>query len=164
FVKPLLYETGAPLDPATAANFAGTVDIYRRYTDPDGITTDTSQAVLIWETTPCGGGWWCGCDNGATFTTNSSDPAAVAYAIARAGIRDSINGEIAPGPAAYNSTAGVFAATSFATGFEPDRVILRYRAGVPLEAGQMARRWQVIVARMAMAEMPERLAACDVAN
>lgn len=162
FVKPLLYEGGAPLDPAAAANFAATVDIYRRYTDPDGTTTDTSQAVLIWETTPCGGGWWC-CD-GASYTTNSSDPAAVAYAIARAGIRDSVNGEIAPGPAAYNSTAAVFAATTFATGFEPDRVILRYRAGLPLAAGQMQQKWQIIVARMAMAELAERLAACDIAN
>ena len=166
FVKPLLYEAGAPLDPATAANFASTVDIYRRYTDPDGITTNTAQAVLIWETTPCGGGWWCGCDDGAAFTpTNSSrDPAAIAYATARAGIRDSENGEIAPGPVVYDSTSGLFAETRFATGFEPDRVLLRYRAGVPLESGQMARRWQTIVARMAMAELPERLAACDVAN
>lgn len=164
FVKPLLYEGGAPLDPATAANFASTVDIYRRYTDPDGTTTDTSQAVLIWETTPCGGGWWCGCDSSATFTTNATDPAAVAYALARAGIRDSVNGEIAPGPAVYNSTAGSFGEVRFATGFEPDRVLLRYRAGLPLAAGQMQRQWQTIVARLAMAEMPERLSACDVAN
>lgn len=161
FVKPLLYESGVPLDPTTAANFATTVDIYRRYTDPDGTTTDTSQATLIWETTPCGG-WWC-CD-GATYTTNSTDPAAVAYAIARAGIRDSVNGEVAPGPAVYNTTAAVFAETSFATGFEPDRVLLRYRAGIPLAAGQMQTKWQTIVARFAMAEMPERLAACDIAN
>ncbi len=163
FVKPLLYEAGTPLDPATVGNFAASVDIYRRYTDPDGITTDTSQAVLIWETTPCGGGWWCGCD-GASYTTNSSDPAALAYGIARAGIRDSVNGEVAPGPAVYNTTAGVFVEARFAAGFEPDRVLLRYRAGVPLESGQMALRWQRIVARFAMAEMPERLAACDIAN
>ena len=166
FVRPLLYESGTPLDPATAANFASTVDIYRRYTNPDGITTDTAQATLIWETTPCGGGWWCGCDDGASYTppNSSADPAAVAYAIARAGIRDSVNGEIAPGPAVYNTTAALFAETRFATGFEPDRIVLRYRAGLPLASGQMQRQWQTIVARMAMAEMPERLSACDVAN
>lgn len=162
FVKPLQYEAGAPLDPATATNFAASVDIYRRYTDPDGITTDTSQAVLIWETTPCGG-WWC-CDGGGAFTTNAFDPAAVAYAIARAGIRDSANGIITPGPAVYNSTSAVFAETSFATGFEPDRVLLRYRAGIPLASGQMPPFWQTIVARFAMAELAERLAACDIAN
>lgn len=164
FVKPALYEGGVPLDPATAGNFAATVDIYRRFTDPDGTTTDTAQATLVWETTPCGGWWWCGCGDEATFTTNADDPAALAYAIARAGIRDSVNGEIAPGPVAYNSTAGVFGAVRFATGFEPDRVILRYRAGLPLASGQMQRQWQTIVARLAMAEMPERLSACDVAN
>lgn len=162
FVKPLLYETGAPLDPTDAANFATTVDIYRRYTDPDGITVDTSQATLIWETTPCGG-WWC-CENNATFTTNSMDPAAVAYGIARAGIRDSINGEITPGPAVYNSASAVFAEAAFAIGFEPDRVILRYRAGLPLAAGQMQLRWQTIVARLAMAELAERICTCDIAN
>jgi hypothetical protein len=44
------------------------------------------------------------------------------------------------------------------------RVTVRYLAGQPLEQGQMARKWQQIVARMAMAEMGRPICACDEAN
>jgi len=160
FVKPLLYEAGENLSPADAANFAATVDVYRRFTDPDGTTIDTSQAVLIWESAPCGGFWWC-CDGSGVVGT---DPAATATAIARAGIRDSRRGLVAPGPAAYDTTAATWSGASFTAGFEPDRLLLRYRAGLPLVNGQMAASWQTTVARLAMAELSEKLLGCETAS
>jgi hypothetical protein len=156
FVKPALQETGVNLDPATAGNFAATVDIYRRYTDPDGTTSDTAQAALIWESQPCGGFWWC-CD--------STDPAATAQAVARAAIRDSRRGLVSLGPAAYDSVAATWSAAWCGTpGYAPDRVTLRYRAGIALVDGQIARQWQPIVARLAMAELSEELCGCETAN
>lgn len=72
-VKPIRYQgvlpipssgasdTSGALDPSVAANFVTTLDVVQHTTDPNGTTTDTSQAVLIWETYPCAGGW-CLCD------------------------------------------------------------------------------------------------------
>lgn len=164
-VKPVLYQGVATtsLDPATASNFVTSLDVYRRYTNSDGTTNATSQALLIWETSGCGGGWWC-C--GATYTNDARlDPAAQAYALARAGIRDSRLGLVAPGPAAYNSTTGQWAVTRFATGYEPDRLTIRYLAGYPLSSdGQMDTVWQTIVTYLAAAHLTRPICACDTAN
>jgi hypothetical protein len=113
------------------ANFMATVDIYRRVTNVDGITTDTSQGVLIWESEPwpCGMSW-CNCSYGST----STDPAAMATAIARVGIRDATNGLVIPGSAAYNSTAGTWSGACWGLCRQPDRVIIRSYAGYPLMA------------------------------
>lgn len=160
FVTPVLYEAGEALNAATASNFATTVDVYRRTTNPDGTTTDTSQAVLIWESSPCGDLWWC-CDASGVLGT---DPAATAVAVARAGIRDSRRGIVAPGGAVYDTTAASWSGAAFAAGFEPDRVLIRYRAGLPLINGQMQASWQTTVARLAMAELSERLLGCETAS
>lgn len=164
FVKPLKYEGvgTAALDPATAANFVTTVAVYRRYTNPDGNTTATSQALLIWETPP----WpdWALCTGCSSGTDNSTDPAAEAYGIARAGIRDAAAGIVAPGRAAYNATTGVWSATNWGICRPPDRVTVRVLAGVALEDGQMARRWQTVVARLAAAELARPICGCEMAN
>lgn len=166
-VKPLGYEgvdvLDAALDPAVDANFASTLDVYIRKTNAAGNTLATSQAKLIWETSP-----WphyalcCGCDGSSD---GSSDPAATAEAIARCGLRDAELGIVIPAQAVYNSTEDTWSATTWDGCHPPDRVVVRFRAGYPLDAdGQMARKFQAVVARMAAAEMPNRLAAADGAN
>jgi hypothetical protein len=47
---------------------------------------------------------------------------------------------------------------------EPDRILVRYLAGQPLANQQMTEKWQVIVARLAAAELARRICACDEAN
>jgi len=46
----------------------------------------------------------------------------------------------------------------------PARVNVSYLAGYPLDGGHMARHWQTIVARLAMAELARPIAACGEAN
>lgn len=169
-VRPILYEGVAtqPIDPATATNFASSLDVYTRTTDPDGQTVDNAQATLIWETEPCHG-WFCCCDGCAGSISyvpvdSSFDPAAQGLAIARAGIRNSRMGELNIGGAVLNTTTSIWSAVSWAAGREPDRVQVRYLAGYPLEGGNVATRYQNIVARLAAAEMTHRICACDVAN
>lgn len=164
FVKPIKYEGAnrAPLDPDTASNFVSTVAVYRRYTNPDGTTEDTAQAKLIWETAPYpwwGAGWCCG-----GTTSNATDPAAQAYAVARVGIRDATLGIVYPGAAVYDTTNSVWSSTTWAACRPPDRVTVRYLAGYPLEDQQMSQTWQTVVARLALAEMAGRICACDSAN
>lgn len=163
-VKPLLYEGVATdgLDPDTASNFVTAVEVYTRTTDPAGTTTATSQAMLIWETAPWPG--WACCGSGDGFGSSSLDPAALAYAVARAGIRDSRLGLVAPAQAGYNATDGVWAVSSWSLCRPPDRVTVRYYAGYPLTDGQMNRDWQTIVARLAAAELNTRICACNDAH
>ena len=173
-VRPVKYQgiSTTNIDPtdvtAGTNNFAQTLDVARRYTSTTGATTATSQAVLIWETdppvwaTPCGG-------TGLSFPNdNSGDPAAIAQAIARAGIRDAMLGEIAPAEVQQNATTAEFTAVNWGTCRQPDRVIIRYLAGANADelnssipyGGQ----WDAIVARLAMAELARPLCACEVAN
>ncbi len=167
FVKPVKVEgaSTADLDPTDAANYASTVDIYRRYTNTEGTTNSTAQAMLIWETRACNGWWCCSCSD-ATYdpTDSSADPAARALAIARVGIRDAQNGIVTPAEAAYNTSSALWSAVGFDTGYEPDRVTVRYAAGYPLTDGQMDRHFQTIVARMALAELARPICACDKAS
>lgn len=167
FIDPIRYEgvSTEDLDPTVAANYVATVDIYRRYTNTEGTTNSTAQAMLIWETRPCGGWWCCSCSD-ATYdpTDSSGDPAARALAIARAGIRNSQSGIIYPAQAAYNTSSGLWSEVGFAPGYEPDRVTVRYLAGLPLENGQMSPYWQKVVARLAAAELSRRICACEAAN
>lgn len=167
FLDPVRYEgaSSIDIDPTTSANYLATVDIYRRYTNTEGTTNSTAQAMLIWETRPCNG-WWCNCCGDATYTPtdSSSDPAARALAIARVGIRDSRNGIVTPAEAAYNATTGLWSSVRFDTCYEPDRVTIRYQAGLPLENGQMQPHWQQVVARLAAAELDRNICACDGAN
>ena len=151
--------------------FAEEVDVYRRYADPTGITTDTAQAVLIWETDPWPV-WATGCGgSGLTYADGSRDPAALAYAIARVNIRNARRGEVALGHATYNSTTGQWVGAQWGDYRSPDRVTIRYEAGVEIDAlestnhlGRLISDWDRVVSRFACAEMPVRQFSCDEAN
>lgn len=166
-VKPVRYEGVAVnksgLDPDDAANFVTQLVIYQRTTNPNGDTVDTAQATLIWETTPCSG-WWCcySCCGDATYSPSDSrlDPAAQAMAVARVGIRDSKLGIVLPGEALRNVDTGIWYQTRFDTCYEPDRVTVRTLAGVPLVNQEMSKEWQLIVARLAAAELTHPICAC----
>jgi hypothetical protein len=163
-VKPVKYEGANPgntdgaFDPDTDANFVTTVAVYERTTDPTGTTVDTAQAKFIWETRP----WpfWA-CCGGAS--DNSTDPAATAEGIGRATIRDSVLGIVGIGAGVYNSTTSTWSSGNWAACYPPDRVMVRYYAGYPLDSsGQMASQWRTIVARLAAAELPKPR--CDDGN
>jgi hypothetical protein len=172
-VKPIKYEGVANigangLEPTTAANFATTLDIYRRFTDATGTTAATAQAVITWETRPSHG-WWCCCDSctapATAFSGSPFDPAATAQAVARVAIRDAIHGIVAPAEAAYDSTTQIFSSLSWTVCDQPDRVTIRYLAGFPLGSdGQMQEPYRTIVARMAAAELTRPVCGCDSAN
>lgn len=153
-VRPLLYEgfSPAPLDAETAATYVATVDVAVRSID------QTAQATLTWETLP----WpsWCSVD---PLLSSSSDPAAVATATARVGIRDATTGLVTPGEALYNASTGVWIGT-LSSWRPPDRVTLTYRAGLSTVQGQMSPVWQTIVARLAAAELTRPICACAAAN
>lgn len=171
-VKPVKYEGfGAlsGLNPTTSGVLAENVAVYRRHASVSGTTTDTAQAVLVWETDP----WptWATCDDGLTYADGNTDPAARAYAIARAQIRDGRNGLVTVGAASYDSTAQQWNAINWSTCRQPDRVILRYEAGARLDAldntsqlSRIAGQWDQIVARFACAEMPRRTFGCQEAT
>lgn len=164
-VKPIKYEgianVGANgLDPTDAANFVTTLDLYQRYTGADGTTVATSQAVLTWETRPCHG-WWCCCSGCAS----SSDPAAVAQAVARVGIRDAGNGVVTPAESAYDSASSTWSSCDLIQCDWPDRVTVRYLAGFPLGSdGQMQEPFRTIVARLAAAELARPICGCEAAS
>lgn len=169
-VKPQKYEgftnVGANgLEPTTAANFVTTVDLYRRTTNTDGTTSSTSQAVIIWETPP-GDGCCCGCTNTSTAYSGSPyDPAAVANAVARVGIRDARHGSVLPAESTYDATTGIWSSLNWSVCRPPDRVFIRYLAGYPLDSsGQMDQKWRVIVARLAAAELAQPICGCADAN
>lgn len=169
FVQPRKYAGINPpdIDPnGSPSPFVSTVDVYRRYTKVDGTSTTDSQAVIIWETRPSHG-WWCACSTcgGDPFAGSPDDPAATARAIARVGVRDSKNGIVTPAEVVYNSATGVFSSLSWWVCEEPDRVIVRYLAGYPLdEDGQMSALFREIVPIMAAAELARPISGCAEAN
>ncbi len=171
-VKPIKYEGvvnigSNGLEPGTAANFVTTLDIERRYTAIDGNTITTSQAVITWETRPCHG-WWCCCDSCCTpdpYSGSPLDPAAVAQAVARAGIRDSKHGIVTAAQASYDSTTGIWSSLDWNVCTTPDRVTLRYLAGFPLGSdGLMQEPYRTVVARLAAAELARNVCGCEQAN
>lgn len=163
-VTPILYESPVlnALNPTLAANFVTSLDVYRRTTNGNGLTVETCQALLIYESSDCGG-WGAGFCAGPPY--GSTDPGTVGQVIARAGIRDRTLGLITPAAAAYNATTGLWASASSCNCYaEPDRVVLRYLAGYPLERGRMANRWQQVVTMLAAAEVKRRIVACRETN
>lgn len=163
-VRPILYE-GAGLgqiDPTVDANFADTLDIYVRKPNVTGTDNDAAQALLVWETNPYPA--WAVCCGSDSIDDSSTDPAALAYGIARAGIRNSEMGIVNLGRAAYNATTGVWSQINWGVCRPPDRATIRYYAGYPLQNGDMAKKMQKVIARLAAAEMPHRICACDTAN
>jgi hypothetical protein len=171
-VKPVKYEgftnIGANgLDPDTAANFVTTLDLYQRTTATDGQTVSSSQAVITWETRPSHG-WWCCCgcqDASSAYSGSPYDPAAVAQAVARVGIRDGTAGLVTPAEAAYDATAATWSDLDWSVCDVPDRVTIRYLAGYPLDAtGQMQEPFRSAVVRMAAAELARPVCGCQSAN
>lgn len=172
---PIKYEgfayDGSGLDPAAVANKVTTIDVYRRYADPTGTTTGTSQAMLIWESEPYPPWAVCCGSTGLTFEDGRRDPAAEAYAIGRVQVRNAKLGEVGIGRATYDADTGQWNANEWGTYRQPDRVTIRYEAGVKIDgvespALQSVRKgdWDLIVARLACAEMPRRQFACEQAN
>jgi len=169
-VKPILYEglTSSALDPSVIGNFVTTLDVYQRTTNTNGTTITTSQGVITWETRPSHG-WWCccgGCANQSTaFGGSPYDPAAVAQAVARVGIRDKRHGLLTPADASYDTTTGIWSSLDWTVCREPDRVTLRYLAGYPLGSdGLMQEPYRTVVARLAAAELGRTICGCDYAN
>lgn len=160
-VKPSLFQSFAftSVDPDTDTNFAATVDVVSITTNPDGQTVDDSQATFIWETTP-----WPGFCTVCTNTPSSTDPAAVGKAIARVGIRDAQMGILSAAPAVYASSQAQWQGTGFAGCTDPDRIEVRYLAGLPLVHGQMHSFWSDIVCLLTLAELPGPICACKEAN
>lgn len=160
-VKPVLYQgvTRRRIDPTVSTNFVASLEVYIRTTDPDGDTLDDSQAVLIWETSPYP--YWFGAGGCCGGTTDSStDPAAVAKAIARVGIRDAKHGIVSVGGARYDSGSGTWSSVEWGNCRPPDRILIRYLAGLPLVNGQMDQTWQKVVAHLGGAELQKPICAC----
>lgn len=176
-VKPIKYQgfnfriLRQGLDPTVSTNFVTNLAVYRRFTDGSGQTRETAQAVFEWETEPYP--QWATCCNdcsGNSYTPNAGDPNALAYAIARGNIRDERLNEIYLGEAIYNSTASEWNSVNWNCR-QPDRVTVRYCAGVRLGAIEStsgmsldAGRWDEVIYRLALAELSKRICACDEAN
>lgn len=159
-VRPVLYESGNAIDPATTANYAASLEIYRHYCDTSGQTNDTAQALLVWETRPYPFYY----NSGSPTIQNSADPAAFGYALARVALRDAERGIVGLGEAAYDTTSSQWVAFGKIK-YPPDRIIIRYLAGDALDsAGHMQERWAKIVSRFAAAELGKRVCACNGAN
>lgn len=170
FIKPILLSglNSDDIDPnSTPSPLASTVDIYRRYTDGSSTSVGSSQGVIIWETRPTHG-WWCvcsACNSPDPYSGSPYDPAATARAVARVGIRDSKSGVVTPAESSYNATDGTWSSINWWVCEEPDRVIIRYLAGYPLDPdGQMNARLREIVAILAAAELARPTSGCAEAN
>lgn len=165
-VKPSLYEEGSiqengnsGLDPDNRNTFVIRLKVVK-VTYTSGITEDTAQAVLRWESRPCHG-WYC-CETSSL----QNEPAATYYSVARSGVRSAEYGEVTPDLALYNATDQTWGVpVDWCCGsVEPDTVTIRYLSGQPLVNGRMARGMADAVARLTMSEMSRRLCACDVSN
>lgn len=156
-VKPVRYEravlsenaTSGALDPATKSNFVSALEFYSKTYDGN------NQATLVWEAGPYPG-WACACAGSI-----STDPAAIATATARVGIRNAKLGLVIPGQAVLSGSTWVGA--SFDGCRAPDRVIVRYQAGYPVDPAtkQIDPRMAAIVARLALAELGRPICACN---
>lgn len=162
--KPILSEGFATseIDPDDAVSYPSSVDVYRRWTDDSGTTETTCEAVLIWETPP-----YPQVNYNISFQT--TDPSGHAWAPARCQIRDGINGVIGLGESIYNSTTSTWESVLWWASLykfrTPDRVTFRYLAGYPLDkSGETSHEYAAAVARLAAAELPSGVCACDRAN
>lgn len=148
--------------PTAGSPLAATVEVLRRRSDPTGTSQATAQAVLIWETAPWPA-WATCCAEGS-----SSDPSALAYALARLTIRDAAVGIVAGGEAVYDTTTGTWHAVSPWESSNrcrpPDRITVRYTAGLSRSGTQVADPWRTVLARLAAANLARPLCACEAAN
>jgi len=166
-VKPNLYEgfnvnQNGQLDPSDTLNYAAAVDVYRRYTAAGGTTFQTSQAALVWESQPY--------PSWITTPYAGYDVAGVAYAMARVTIRDAERGIVGLAESVYDTPTDSWYSYPWwdsSLHRPPDRVIIRYLAGYPLDAQRDFRlnpKMSYAVSRMATAETTKRICACDIAN
>lgn len=171
-VRPVLYEAATlqPLDPAdtTASGpYAQSLLVYTRTTNPAGTTWEDSELALVWETSPAHG-WWCGCgcQQQTVFAPDGYyDPAGLGYAAGRGVIRDAGLGIIGMADAIYNTAAGAWYGVPWADCREPDSVIVRFLAGYPLgDDGNVAKKYEQTVVRLALAELGFPICACEQAN
>lgn len=152
----------AILPPAVTTPYAASVEVYRHWCDPNGITNDTAQALLMWETEPYPG-WATCCD--PLNTGDYRDPAAIATALARVTLRNARAGIVAVGGAAYDATLGQWIHPCDWTCYRPpDRLTLRYQAGIPLSGISTAQPRATVIARLAAAELARPICACAAAN
>lgn len=155
------------LNPVTAANYVTSLEVYQRVCDPTGTTFDTAQAKFIWQTMPFQSGWWC-FNWSSNLANGSTDPASQAYSVGRVGIKNSQLGIVLPGQALLDATTGLWNETLppwTPNVRPPDQVEIRYLAGYPTDSqGRMDSHFQTVVARMAMAELNNRIVACDESN
>lgn len=160
-VKPVLLNgIGTNSLAPTAGSFVTTVDVYRNTTNRDGTTTDTSQAILHWETQPEGLAC-CACATG----TGSSDPGSEYRAIARAGIRDSAQGWVFAGQATYSVADAAWYQVAWSECTQPDRISVRTLSGLALDSrGVMHEPLAQVVARLAAANLAAMPCGCEVAN
>lgn len=170
-VRPILYEgvgtnwVFPPIDPAVLANFAASLDVYHRRPWGEGTGLDTCQAEFVWETRPYVS--WaicCGCDGSPSLFDAATDPASYWAAVGRCGFRNALEGTVIPGVAVYDAASGVWQSAAWGLCRQPDRVTVRYYAGEQLQNQQMKQNYQVAVARLAAAEMANKIASCDAAN
>lgn len=160
--RPELYEVFTlpqnGIDPSNLNNFAATLDVYRRWCNPNGTTLETAGAVLAWETRPYPA--WCYAS--PTSVPYSRDPAAVGLAVGRAGIRDAENALVTPADAVYDatSTPPQWYFQPFYNWREPDHVKIRTLAGVPLEGRRMSREWRDAVCILAITELAGPICSC----
>lgn len=168
--KPVLYEGVGKkaLNPTDANNFVTSLDIYTSTTNQTGIAQTDAQGLLIYDSQPYPSwGFCCGVQG-----VSGSDPATQGYVLARGNIIGNDSGRqgwVYLGASVYN--AGVWSATySWAGCNYPERALIRYKAGYPLDSnvyspyyGQMNRQYQEIVARLAAAQLVRPPIPCESA-
>lgn len=166
-VRPELYGavTGIAqsLDPTEDATYVDRLDVHYEYLDPNGTSVDDCQATLIWEVNPYP--IWA-CEGSATslYTPNASDPAALGKAVARAGIRNGATGLVTPVEAVRDATSGEWRQVGWSAWYQPDRVEVRYLAGLSTVDQAMRRYWQQTTVYLALAELEGPLCACESVN
>jgi len=146
------------LDPGDSATFVQSLELYRCYTETEGTTLESAQAVLIWESSP-GSDCVYAC-SGLDFGSGYYDPAARAYAIGRAQVRHSRLGEVAFGAALYDEVSATWRRMFVRR--PPDRVLLRYYAGY--DGSSCAGRWDEVICRLAASELSATICECDKVN
>lgn len=163
-VRPELYGivTGIQqaIDPTDEAVYADRLDVHYEYLDPNGTTVDDCQATLIWEVNPYPV-WACAGSATSPYTPNASDPAALGKAVARAGIRHAGTGLVTPVEAVRDVTSGEWRQVTWSTGYQPDRVEVRYLAGLSTVDQAMRRYWQQTTVYLALAELEGPICACE---
>lgn len=154
--------TAQPLDATNVDNYVTQLAVYQVSIDANANTLDTAQGLFEWDSLPYPQwAWFCGVDN-----IRSTDPHTQAQALIRVGVRDERRGWVIPGRASYNNgTWEAISPYSCSTCRPPDRVIVRAIAGYPLNSNrELSERLQRAVTYLALADMPEKICACEDIN